>query len=1411
MNRKITLILLAVLSVFCLAFAAACNTGNTLTKSETLQNYIFTDDGKVVTDDFTLPVKIGYYKATWTSDSDYIQIGLNEDGDAYIAEVTIPDEGNITVTLTVDLRGATKEFTVRLRALTTQDFIDNYNFIQKRATVYGDFALDEEAYYDQEKYPDKVATIEWLVSDETSQGYISVENNNTCKVITSSLNPEVKINAIFTYNGVSAETFYVFTVSEEMTHLQEVDYWYTNTNISVDMKGYVVAVATAYSTSYSNISFYMIDENFDAGYYIYRGKCDATSGAAIVPGVYVEVTGSTNTNYKGLIETNSGATVTVDATKTIDVSDYVQAIDTDLMADAPATIYNESRLVSVSNWTVQSVYSKAPSTGSTSTLFTLVKNGQTVSVAVSKYLEGAYSTSDSDATFNAFVEKYNEMKTAFEALGEGGSLVVSVTGILGNYNGYQILPLSADDIVIGGTVGEDDAVAAQNVSAAIAAVEEVMDSTPALIADAYEATLPQAAADGAVTISYELLGTRSAFVVTDGKLVVTPGAREAATMQVTITCGDYTTYLFWKMTSEKLDDAGKAKYEASQAAIDFTVSAAGDYTLPAAQYFVDDAAFAWSVDASEYPYASTNDGVLTIADLPLAETKMTLTLTVTVGGSSYTREFYVSVPAMDTTVCNYITDEADLVAGEYYFGLYQGGLYETLYATGSLTSNGYYLATTTDASEAKKITLAVVDGGYTLSVGGKYIEVIQSGSYYNPTLVDASTGAWTWNSTYNVLVWTVGETEVYIGAYSTYETFSASKSSYLSGDTNYAARLVKSLETGTAESILAGIIGKMETTVTEDFTLDYNATWTLKEGSGIELDGLTAKVTQTSAEQTAVLTATLTYNGETATQDVTFTVSSLAKSFIAIAYEAGDALENKATTEDYYYIIGTVAKITYAYTETNGNVSFTVTDGTYTVTAYKYNLDDASTIAVGDTVSFAARIQKYGTTIEAISGFYAVELTTLADAAAAGVAGTGAEGTAVYGQVTEINTAYSSNYNNISFTISDGTDTLYCYRVKGGSDITVGAYVLVTGTPGAYKGAGQMTAGATYNLTAIYTVPEVEPTKATLAEFVAASDSDTVYYQVEGVVTKIVNESYQSCYITDGTTTLYVYAWTTVPTTVEVGKHIVIKATKTTFSSVVEAKNAALVGDVTEASDLEMVYVAAANLTVDSTATSDITLPTYDGATITWTANGEAVNGTTVTVTQTSEEQTITLVATIVVNTATMSYNYTVTVPAAIVGEKITFDYVADFATYASSWSSTYAEYIAELNGYTTTLSRGSKQTGTITDRPVLAANAGKSAATVYVTINMSSTEVTAAEFVLAQWSDKKTFSNIQIEYSTDGTTWTASTDASASNTTNTWTDGAMTLSAVFDTPVTYVRLAVTTTSTGNQQVGLTSATVVKA
>lgn len=912
MNRKIGVVLLALVAVMCLAFGA-CNlgTGTGLTKEETLQGYIFELDGQIVKEDFVLPRTIGDYRAIWTSSSE--NLVLEQRSEDYLAKVTIP-ETDEEVTLTVDLRGASRTYTVRLAAITARDFADSYNFKHNKGTVYESFELDQEALFNG-----RTATITWEVTDEASKNYIKVEDT-MCVVTPSSLNPQVRIEATFTYKGETASTFYRFTVSEEMEHLQEVNYWYTNTGVSITMRGYVVSVAVEYSETYGNVSLYIMDENFDAGYYVYRVKCDAATAAKLVPGAYVVVEGTTNTNYNGLIETNAGGTITVDETKpTIDVRDYVKAIDNDILSGTPAAIYNQSRLVSLTNWKVESVNETAPKAGSTSTLFTLARDGKKVSVAVSKYLEGTYKPNADDAIWNALVAKYNEISAKLTA---GEEVYVSVTGILGNYKGEQILPLSVDDIVYGVAPADDDT--GKKVAEAISTVNSSFD-LPALITSNTPIELPQDL-DG-VQASYRLIGERATFAIVDGKLVITPDFKEVATVQVTLTYGEYSTNLFYVITAENLDDAGKAAWEIQNLEVIEEILQDGTYDLPTTSFF-EGASIVWTSNQS---YATVNGTQLTV-QLPLEAGVLKLTATVTVNGQTATGDFFVDVTAMSSTKIAYY--EGGLKAGEYMLGLYQGNLGKDLYLTGVIADGSSigFLASNEDQSKAATFVIEeVVENevvvGYTIKADGKYIEAGKNSSgSIRVALVDAPTGYWvnytdaTATDGATVPVFELEGEKYFLNAYDTFETAGASKISYFNGA--FVVKIVDGVANVTAQDILNTIVNETATVVGEDFALNTRATWTVKEGTAIVIDGYTAKVTAANEEQTVVLTATVTYAGETVSQDITITIPSNSPAPVAGEYRLAVNQVN-------------LGKVLYAKAEISGDRYLATTENPYEAAVLK--------------------------------------------------------------------------------------------------------------------------------------------------------------------------------------------------------------------------------------------------------------------------------------------------------------------------------------------------------------------------------------------------------------------------------------------------------------------------------------------
>ena len=332
-----------------------------------------------------------------------------------------------------------------------------------------------------------------------------------------------------------------------LEHLQEVDYWYSNTDVGMTMVGYVVEIATEFSSSYQNVSLYIVDEDFCAGYYLYRVKCDDETAAQLVPGAPVIVTGTTNTNYNGLVETNADGTIQIDSDRTaINVRDHIYAIDNEIIGGLFSANYHQSSLVSLTNWTVKEVKAAPSAASSTETLFILTRGGVDVPVIVSKYHEGSYKRTAYDAVWEGLVNH-----------GVKVGDVVSITGILGNYKGHNIALLSVSDIVKGGTADAEGIVypgkTAKTAVDAIDALFEVSGLTAPIVAVEKAVELPEIAG---TTIEATVLGGKS-IKVENGILYVTPGKAENTCVRFDIKVGEFTTSIFRYIKSQFLGETNE--------------------------------------------------------------------------------------------------------------------------------------------------------------------------------------------------------------------------------------------------------------------------------------------------------------------------------------------------------------------------------------------------------------------------------------------------------------------------------------------------------------------------------------------------------------------------------------------------------------------------------------------------------------------------------------------------------------------------------------------------------------------------------------------------------------------------------------------------------------------------------------
>ncbi len=174
------------------------------------------------------------------------------------------------------------------------------------------------------------------------------------------------------------------------------------------------------------------------------------------------------------------------------------------------------------------------------------------------------------------------------------------------------------------------------------------------------------------------------------------------------------------------------------------------------------------------------------------------------------------------------------------------------------------------------------------------------------------------------------------------------------------------------------------------------------------------------------------------------------------------ALEAADTTK--VKVSGTVCEINTVWNDQFNNITVTITDADGNK-LYVYRL--ATKVELGDIVTIKGEMATYngrqigaGATAE-ITGkdnsYVYVEMT-IPEALAA------ADGTNVIvtGTVSEIGTAYSEQYGNISVNIVDeANNVLYLYRLSG--NVEVGNVIKVRGTMATYNGNRQLT-GGTYEL-----------------------------------------------------------------------------------------------------------------------------------------------------------------------------------------------------------------------------------------------------------------------------------------------------------------------------------------------------------
>lgn len=966
--KKITLVLLAVIFVLSCVGLAACNKG----AQEALDNYLLEQANQLVDADFVLPATLGEYELDWSSDNAAaITVEKREADNDYLAKVNMGDEVT-EVTLTVSIGKLSKSFTVRVAALDVHYIAEKFVFPQDRTIVTESFVLPTDF-----TYGGKTATITWSVDDDYSH-LISIgqlDGKTACIVTVSTANPEARIKATFALNGEEITYTYRMTISAPMSHLEEIDYWYNNTGVSMEIRGYVVAIGEAYSEQYGNMCLYVMDEEFGAGYYVYRVGVDAATAPKVKVGTYVIITGSTNTNYNGLIETDGNGTLTVDESKpAIDVNDYVYAFDNDLIGDLPAAVYHQSRLVSLTNWEVKSVATSAPEAGKSATLFTLTKGGAEVTIAVSKYLAGEYSAAAGDAKWEALCALINTVKAGD---------VVSVTGILGSYNNnHQIYLRSVDDLTTGGTKDPDGTqYPGAKVAAAMEAVQSALAEAGADKRITSETTFTLPTSSGDVTIAYELCAQLPALTLEGGNTfkVVPPANEEKVNVKATYTVKDGETVVYETVDFFRINTVVLTAEVIRDDIVDPPMRTDVDFELYQNEYVT------WSVTAGEE--ALTIEGNTAKIHRGDEDVRVTLTATVTYNGVTLTRNYFVTVEKDE--LADYYVIELTVDSMQLQSGTYQDGTVNIDRVPFTYTELGNYGDGIQMRIKDEAVSTIKNDTAFHAGIAQIVVTLSDTKSVYdNADAFKFEFGTADGTYTETKMFSTVADTNYYVitpdSADYTYFKLSKVIESY--------SFYFKSIEicftepndiTYTDEEKVDAELAALKVdklTYTEDGTAtlpvagtthtDVAISWA-SDNTALVVDGGNLTVTLPSASTRAVLTATVTCGNVSKTK--TFPVHMV----VDVVDAAYNLLEGETLAD--MTLTGVIIRVDDAYSEQYKNVTVTIiVDGKMDklIECFRMTGEQAATIKAGDKITVTGDLTNYKSKIEFNSGCVLTAVTT---------------------------------------------------------------------------------------------------------------------------------------------------------------------------------------------------------------------------------------------------------------------------------------------------------------------------------------------------------------------------------------------------------------------------------------------------
>ena len=181
------------------------------------------------------------------------------------------------------------------------------------------------------------------------------------------------------------------------------------------------------------------------------------------------------------------------------------------------------------------------------------------------------------------------------------------------------------------------------------------------------------------------------------------------------------------------------------------------------------------------------------------------------------------------------------------------------------------------------------------------------------------------------------------------------------------------------------------------------------------------------------------------------------------------ALEEGAAMSGKQVLAGEIVEIPTEYSADYDNVTVNIKVGEQIIQCFR--LVGGADLKVGDVITVTGTLKDYKGTKEFDSkctyimgeDYATAKQAVVVEKAFALEEGAAMPGIQVLtGEIVEIPTAYSADYDNVTVNIKVGEQVIQCFRLVGGSELAVGDVITVTGYLKNYKGTVEFDSKCTY-------------------------------------------------------------------------------------------------------------------------------------------------------------------------------------------------------------------------------------------------------------------------------------------------------------------------------------------------------------